>query len=150
MLEVVVINTFSSPRHLLCSAADCFCAEYEVVTSPRCYATVTPWPDPGPQPGASITIMLCNMRYTDTHTAVQVWPSELTDLSHCCYFNFPMNTTNKRMITLCLVPHIVSPPHSTYPEVCSVTTEYLLPGLGWAGMCWAGLGCGANYTIFQI
>ena len=47
-----------------------------------------------------------------------------------------MNTmSEKMMITLCLVPHIVpSPLHSTYPEVCNVTTEYLLPGLGWAGL----------------
>ena len=72
------------------------------------------------------------------HTLVQLCKcGQLTDLSHFCYFNFPMNTTNERMITLCLVPHIVSPPHSTYPEVCSVTTEYLLPGLGWAGLGWA-------------
>ena len=38
-----------------------------------------------------------------------------------------MNATSEQMmITLCLVPQIVP---STYPEVCNVTTEYLLPGL---------------------
>ena len=72
----------------------------------------------------------------DTHisTTVQMWPTNRS---------FPflllpnaMNTmSEKMMITLCLVPHIVpSPPHSTYPEVSRLNTS-CQPA--WAMLGWA-------------
>ena len=40
-----------------------------------------------------------------THTTVQIRPRQLTDPSYFCYC--PKNVTNERMITLCIVHHIV-------------------------------------------
>ena len=82
---------------------------------------------------------------------MQIWPANKA-FPFLLLHNVMNATSEQMMITLCLVPHIVP---STYPEVCNVTTEYLLPGLcwarlGWDVLGWAGLGCGANYTIFQI